>query len=56
MAGDSDNRRTEHISHKFSRCGSGDNLIAECPKPPKHNKKQRKQFRFSERGNRALQK
>ena len=28
-------------------------MIAKCPRPPKYNKKRRKQVRFNEKGNRA---
>ena len=55
-AGDSEKRRTESTPHKCFRCRSEYHLIAKCPKPPKDNEKQQKQIRFSERGNRALQK
>ena len=34
-------------------CGSEDNMIAKCPKPPKDNEKRRRQVRFNEKGNRA---
>ena len=53
MAGDSDNRKTEQTSRKHFRCGSEDHLISKCPKPPKDNKKRRKQLRLNEKGNRA---
>ena len=46
----------EHTTRKCFRCGSEDHLISKCPKPPKENKKLRKQVRFSERGNRVYQK
>ena len=35
---------------KSFRCGSEDHLIAKCLKPPKYNKKRRKQVRFNEKG------
>ena len=56
MDGDSNKQLTEHTPCKFSRYGSEYHLIAKCPKPPKYNNKQWKQVRFSERGNRVLQK
>ena len=32
-------------------CGSEDNLISKCLKPPKENEKRKNQVRFNERGN-----
>ena len=55
-ASDSDKQRTERTPYNIFRCGSVDNLISKCPKPPKYNEKRRKQVHFNERGNRALQK
>ena len=46
-AGDSDKRQTEHTPRNCFRCGSEDNLIAKCLKPPKENEKQKNQVRFS---------
>ena len=43
-AGDSDKKRTECTPRKWFRCGSVDNLIAKCTKPPKYNRKQKKKF------------
>ena len=34
-AGDSENRRMKRTPQKNFRFGSGDHLIAKCPKPPK---------------------
>ena len=48
-----DNRQTERTPRKFYRRGYEYHLIAKCPKPPKDNKKRRKQVRFNEKGNRA---
>ena len=45
------NRQTECTPRKCFRCGSEDNRIAKCPKPPKDNEKRRKQVRFNEKGN-----
>ena len=42
-AGYSDNRQTECTPRKRFRCGSEDDLIAKFLKPPKENKKRRKQ-------------
>ena len=44
------------MPYKCFRCGYEVYLIEKCPNPPKDNQKQRKQVRFSERGNRELQK
>ena len=52
-AGDLENRRTEHTPRKCFICGSKDNLIEKCLKPPKENDKQRKQVSFNEKDNRA---
>ena len=41
-----DNRRTEHTPRKCFRFGSEKHMIAKFPKPPKDNKKRRKQVRF----------
>ena len=41
------------MPRKFFRCGSEDHMITKCPKPPKDNKKRRKQVRFNEKGNRS---
>ena len=38
----SDNRRTERTDRECFRCGSEDQLITKCPKPPKDNEKRRK--------------
>ena len=35
MAGDSDNRKTEHTPQKWFRCGYEDHPISKCPKPSK---------------------
>ena len=51
MAGDLENRRTEHTPQKFFRCGSEYHLIAKSPKPPKENEKRRKQLHLNEKGN-----
>ena len=50
-AGDSEQQPTECTPHRYFRCGSIDDLIANYPKPPKDMKKRQKQFRFNERGN-----
>ena len=47
----SSNRHMERPPRKFFRCGSEDHIIAKCPKPPKDNKKRRKQVNFNEKGN-----
>ena len=47
---------TERTPHKKFRCGSVNNLIAKCTKPPKNNKKRPNKVSFNKRGNRALQK
>ena len=47
----SNNRQTERTPQKLFRCGSGDHMIAKCPKLPKDNEKRRKQVRFNEKGN-----
>ena len=39
---------------KCFRCGSEDNLIAKCTKPPKEIEKRRKQVRLNENFNRAF--
>ena len=49
----SSNRNSERPPQKCFRCGSEDHMIAKYPKPPKNNKKRRKQVRFNEKGNRA---
>ena len=49
----SEKLRTERTPRKCFRCGSEDKIIDECPKPPKDNKKKRRQFHFIERGNSA---
>ena len=49
----SDNRHTERTPLKCFRCVSEDHLIAECIKPPKNNKKWRRQVHFNENFNRA---
>ena len=49
----SDNRHTERTPLKCFRCVSEDHLIAECLKPPKNNKKWRRQVHFNEKVNRA---
>ena len=46
-----ENRQTERRPWKCIRCGSEDHLIIKCPKPPKDNKKRRKQVCFTEKGN-----
>ena len=51
--GVSSNRNSERPPRKCYRCGSEDHMIEKFPKPPKDNKKQRKQVRFNEKGNRA---
>ena len=56
MDGDSDKQRTEHTPRKCFRCGFEYHLIVKYPKPIEDNKKRKKQVRFSERVNRALQK
>ena len=56
VAGDLDNRRTEHTPRKCFRYGSEDHLIAKFLKPPKDNNKQQNQVCFSERANRSSQK
>ena len=53
MAGDLDNIYTERTPRKVFGCGPEDHLIAKCPKPPKENKKQRKQVHLNEKGNSA---
>ena len=55
-AGDSDNIQTERTPRKRFRCGSEDNLIEKCPKPPKYNEKRQNQVHFSERGDHVSQK
>ena len=55
-SGDSDRQLTERSPDKFFICRSVDHLIAKFPKPPKYNKKRRKQVLFNERGNFALKK
>ena len=47
------NIQTKRPPWKCFRCGSGNNLIAKCPEPPKDNKKRRKQVSFNEKVNRA---
>ena len=54
--GDLEKLRIERTPHRCFRCRSKYHLISKCPKPPKDNKKWRKQVRLSERGNRTLQK
>ena len=49
--GVSSNINSERQSRKCYRCGSEDHMIANFPKPPKDNEKQRKQVRFNEKGN-----
>ena len=49
----SSNRNSERPPWKCFRCGCEDHMIAKCPKPPKDNKKRRKQVRFNEEGNHA---
>ena len=56
MDDDLEKQRTERTPGKFFRCVFVDHLIYKCPKPPKDNKKQRKQVLFNERGNCASQK
>ena len=34
-AGDPDKQQTKRTPHKCFRCGSVDNIIDKCPKPPK---------------------
>ena len=46
-------RLTEQTPQKCFRCGSEDQLIAKCPKPPIDNEKRRKQVIFNEKGNRV---
>ena len=47
----SSNRNSERLPRKCFRCVSEDHMIAKCPKPPKDNKKRRRQVRFNEKGN-----
>ena len=49
----SSNRNSGRPPRKYFRCGYKDHMIAKCPKPPKDNKKRRRQVRFNEKGNRA---
>ena len=51
-----DNKCLERTPCKFFRCGYEDNMIAKVSKPPKDNKKQRKQIYCSEIGKHASQK
>ena len=51
-----DRQQTKRTPQKCLRCRSINHLFAKCPKPPKYNKKWRKQFHLNERGNRASQK
>ena len=55
-AGDLEKRRTKRTPCKCFIYGSEDHLIDKCPKPPKDNKKRRKQVRFGESFNCASQK
>ena len=48
MDGDLDKQGTERTPQKCFRCGSEDNIIAKCTKPPKDNKKRQNQVRFSD--------
>ena len=50
------NKSIERTPCKCFRYGSEDPLIAKCTKPPKDNKKWRKQVRLSERCNCSSQK
>ena len=56
MAGDLENKRTEHTPCKCFKCVSIDNLISKCPKSTKDNEKHKKQAHLSERGFHVLQK
>ena len=47
VSGDPKKQRTERTTQKCFRCGSVDHLIAKFSKPPKDNKKQRKQVCFN---------
>ena len=49
----SSNRNSERPHRKCFRCGFEYHMIAKCLKPPKDNKKRRKQVCFNEKGNRA---
>ena len=55
-AGDQEKRRTEHIPSKYFRYGSEYHQIDKFVQPPKDKKKRQNKVRFSERGNRELQK
>ena len=46
----------ERPQQKRFRCGSEDHMIAKCTKPPKDNKKRRRQVCFNEKVNRACDK
>ena len=54
-AGDSDNRRTEHMPCKCFRCVSKYHLIEMFLKPPKENDNLEKKVHLNERGNRIPQ-
>ena len=56
VAGDLDNRCTEHIPRKCFRYGYEDHLIEKFLEPPKDNNTQQKQLCFIERANRSSQK
>ena len=49
----SSNSNLERLPRKWFRCGYEDHMIAKYPKPPKDNKKRRRQVRFNKKGNRA---
>ena len=43
----------ERTPRKCFRCGSEDNIIAKCPKPPKKFEKRQKKVCFNEKYNRS---
>ena len=53
MVNVSSNRNLERPPCKCFRCGSEDQMIAKCPKPPKDNEKRRNQVRSNEKVNLA---
>ena len=52
-AGTSSKKNSDRPARKCFRCGSEDNMIAKCPKPPKDSEKRCKSEKSKEKGNRG---